>query len=318
MYRRFGAALSVAAVLLLGTACTPEPTVTIPSISAGTGELQITVGIPAVPGGVDPQEGALVAHVYAAAINAAGVSARVQTTPVAAGAEVAAVSAGTLDIAPVFSRIALSGITGSGSASDESSDDASTVLATLKAALPNGVVLLDPTKAPDKDALVVTAVTAEKYQLKSLADLGPVCEKLVMGGPDGFKDRSRGLAGIGNDYNCVPQSYKVLQATAESSKDGTLWSLLRDDIQIADIHASSPAIEDNSLVVLEDPKGLFASQDLVPIVDARTVPVDVQSVVNKVSAALSTEEMTNLNRLSQDRHFGGLDEVAKAWLKQKR
>lgn len=311
MRRKAFVALGMAAVLLLGAGCTPEQIVTIPSASNVPGESPLTVGTPEVPAGVDPQEGVLLAHVYAAALNAAGLKAVVNDAPAPAGTAVAEVAAGSIDIAPVFSRLALAG-----TSPGVRSEDAAEVLVTLKAALPSGVELLDPAKAQDQDNVVVTAVTAERYKLKSLADLAGLCNKLTMGGPAEFKGQVHGLLGLGSDYNCVPKEYRALQPSSGNTDDSTLWELLRDDIQLANIHSSSPAIEDNSLVVLSDPKGLFAAQDLVPVVSMAAVPEAVQAVLNKVSGALTVEELANLNRLAQDRHFVDLSEAATAWLVQ--
>lgn len=230
MRRKAFVALGMAAVLLTGAACTPEQIVTIPSASNVPGESPLTVSTPEVPAGVDPQEGVLLAHVYAAALNAAGLKAVVNETPTSAGTVMAGVAAGTIDIAPVFSRLALAGTSPSAP-----SGDAAEVLVALKAALPSGVVLLDPAKAQDVDNVVVTAVTAEKYKLKSLADLAGVCSKLTMGGPAEFKGQVHGLVGLGSDYNCVPKEYRALQPTPGNSDDSTLWELLRDDIQLANI-----------------------------------------------------------------------------------
>ena len=331
MFGKTIATLAVA-VLLLGTAtaCTPEPIVSVPSASAASQAVPLKVGIPQIPDGVSPQEGALVAHVYAAALNAAGVQAIVSDgsgtsaapagsdtpsatgSPTAPDATVSSLESGSVDVVPLFSRIALSEVASAGTVA-ETND----VLAALKTALPSRLVLLDAAKAEEYDALVVTAVTAEKYQLKSISDLAKVCDKLVVGGTAEFKTKARGLAGLGSAYNCVPKQYESLQPTLGFGNNSILWSLLRDEIQVADIHTSSPAIEDNSLVVLSDPKQLFLSQNVVPVVVQGKVPADVQSVINKVSAALSTEELSNLNRLSGDRHYGGFSEVATAWLIQK-
>ncbi|MGP9503591.1 glycine betaine ABC transporter substrate-binding protein [Specibacter sp. AOP5-B1-6] len=312
MRRNILAALALALLLVCtATACTPEPIDSIPSASQFPGEPPLTVGIPEVPDGVNPQEGALLAHAYAAALNAAGVKAVVADAPVKKGALVSSVESGSVDIVPAYSRLALTE-----AAPTATATGASDVIDDLKKALPAGVVLLEPAKAEERDALVVTAVTAEKYQLKSLSDLAKVCGKLAMGGTAEFKTKARGLPGLGGDYNCVPKKYVPLQATPDVSDESIWWSLLRDNIQLADMQNSSPAIEDNSLVVLDDPKNLFLSQNVVPLVAEAAVPDEVQTVLNKVSAALSTEQLSNLNRLSRDRHYGDMSEVATAWLVQ--
>ncbi|MHA7268943.1 ABC transporter substrate-binding protein [Arthrobacter sp. HLT1-20] len=300
-----------AVVLLLGalTACTPEPIVGIPT--AAPGAVSLIVGTPQVPDGVNPQEGALLANVYAAALNAAGVKASVKTANETQGPLMSALQLGSVDIVPVYSREALADLAPSLTA--ESPAD---VVESLKTSLPAQVGILDAAKAEVSDAVVVTAVTAQKYQLKSISDLGKVCDELTMGGSAAFKRDDRGLAGLGSDYNCVPKAYLPLAHNEQPNKDSVVWSLLSDTIQMAELYLSSPAIEDNSLVVLTDSKELFLDQNIVPLVAAKKVPEQVQAVLNKVSAALTSQELSNLNRLSQDPQFGGLANVATAWLVQ--
>lgn len=312
MRQRIIAALSLGALLLAGSGCTPEPIVAIPSLSNVIGEVPLRVAAAEVPAGVDPQEGVLVAQVYAAALNAAGASAEVSEPATTSADAVSHVAAGTIDIAPVFSRQAMAEMLPT-----VRSESSAEVLAALKESLPAGVELLDPAKAQDRANLVVTAVTAEKYQLKSMGDLTGICDKMVMGGAKAFQKQPNGLPGLGSDYNCVPKQFKELTPTESYSQNSTLWALLRDDVQLATMHNSSPAIADNALVVLDDPKDLFPAQDLVPVVSTARVSEEVQAVVDKVSGALTEGEMANLNRLAQDRHFGSLSEAAEAWLVQK-
>lgn len=303
-------ALGVAVVLLgTATACTPEPIVSIESISQGPAEPALKVGTPEVPDGVDPQEGELLAQVYAAALNAAGIEATVVPAPVKPGALATSLESGRIDLIPAYSGLSLSGDTPSAGAASDISD-------ALKPTLPAGVVQLDPAKAEVRGAVVVTAVTAEKYQLKSLGNIGKVCHRLVLGGSAEFKTKANGLAGLGSDYNCVPEKYKSLKPMLEYGSDSTLWALLRDDIQMASMPTSSPAIADNSLVVLDDPKNLFPKQNIVPLAATGKLPANVQADVNKVSAALGTEELGNLNRLAQDGHYNVVSDAATAWLVQ--
>lgn len=300
-----------AVALLLGalTACTPEPIVSIPSASPGA--VSLVVGTPQVPDGVNPQEGALLANVYAAALNAAGVEASVKTANETQGTLVSNLQLSSVDMVPVYSRVALADV-----APALTAEATAEVLEALKTSLPDEVGILDAAKAEVSDAMVVTAVTAQKHQLKSLNDLGKICDKLTMGGSTAFESADRGLAGLGSDYNCVPKTYLPLTPNEQPNNDSVVWSLLRDSIQVAELHLSSPAIEDNSLVVLADPKQLFLTQNIVPLVATKKVPAQVQEVMNKVSAALTSQELNNLNRLSQDTQFGGLANVAKAWLVQ--
>lgn len=311
MRKRLVAALS--ACLVLGTlaACTPEPIVSIPNSSLSEEAPVLKISAPVSPSGASVQEGLLVSQVYAAAIKAAGIQAVVEPAQATAKEQISSLETGGSDIAPAYSRELLASLAPSAAA-----ESAADVVNALKKALPEGISMLDAAKAQDSDNLVVTAATAEKYQLKSIEDLAKVCNTLVLGGPATFQPSGRGLAGLGSDYNCVPKKYVALEPLFDGSKEDVLWALLRDEIQVADIHSSAPAIVDNALVPLTDTKQLFPAQNVVPLVDSKTVPPEVQAILNKVSAALTTEELANLSRLAQDRHFGDVSEVATAWLSQ--
>lgn len=304
---------SLATCLLLGsvTACTPEPIVTVPSSSLAPDAPALRISAPDSPSGVNAEEGLLVAHAYAAALEAAGVKTLVEETQQSPAQQLSGLQEGNSDIVPGYSRDLLTV-----AAPSVVADTPAEVLSSLQGALPSNINVLDAAKAQDGDNLVVTAVMAEKYQLKTLQDLAKVCEKLILGGPTSFQGSGRGLAGLSNDYNCLPKKFLPLAPLFDGSAEDVLWALLRDDIQIADIHESAPAIVDNSLVSLTDTKHVFRIQNVVPLVAADNVSTAVQDILNKVSAALTTEELANLNRLSQDRHFGNAAEVAQAWLIQ--
>ena len=51
--------------------------------------------------------------------------------------------------------------------------------------------MLEKSAAEDKDAVVVTKETADKLQLKSIADLEGKSQDLVLGGPPEWKTRPR-------------------------------------------------------------------------------------------------------------------------------
>jgi osmoprotectant transport system substrate-binding protein len=306
--KRLAAVAAVASLLFTGaTACTPSPIVVIPSATQSTGPA-LVVGTPAVPDGASPKEGELLANVYAAALNAAGLAATVKAEDPQDPTLLGQLAAGTVDVAPGYSSAMLLQL-------DPSTEASATgpVLDALKAALPTGTAMLDPAKAEDNDSLVVTTVTAEKYHLKTIADLAKVCGKLDFGGSAAFRAKGRGLSAVASDYNCVPKSYRELPST----KNELLLALLRDDIQVADIHSSSPAIDDNALVTLTDTKGIFRPETVVPVINADKVSKDVQAVLNKVTGALSGDELVNLNRIGSGSHFGSPAQVAHAWLVQK-
>lgn len=307
------AILAVAGLILAGVAaCTPAPIVVVPTPSNSAAVAPIVVGTTAAPDGSNPIEASLLANLYAVALNAAGINAVVKAEDPNDPTLLDQLGAGSVDVVPSYGTTLLEHVDPA-APMPTLAPNASTVIGTLKEKLPKGVLLLDATRAEDNDSIVVTAVTAEKYQLKTLADLGKVCSKLALGGSDTFRTKPDGLASFSSAYGCVPQSYREL-----SSDNGELlMALLRDEVQFADIHSSSPDIEDNALVVLEDNAGVFRRNPLIPLVNSAKVPADYQAVINKVSAQLGNDDLRNLNRLGEGASPAQLQDVAKTWLVQK-
>ena len=104
---------------------------------------------------------------------------------------VKAVQDGSVDLVPDYTGNLLSYF--DAAAPEVSADD---VYKALPGKLPDGLAVLDASKAEDKDAMVVTKATAEKYQLKSIEDLAKVCKDLTIGAPATFETRPYGFPGL--------------------------------------------------------------------------------------------------------------------------
>lgn len=292
--------------LLLVTGCTQQPIVVIPSVTAAVGNAPLRVGTAMLPDGATPQEGTLLANIYAQALNAAGAKAIVVPSDATDPTSLKKLQNGTVDIVPGYSTQFLAA---AGRVDAAGTED---VIAALKSTVSAPVEVLNASSAVDDDGIAVTAATAQKYQLKTIPDLAKVCDTLVFGGTAEFKTKSRGLSGLASDYNCVPKSYVV----KTNQNNALVQALLNDSVQVADIHSSSPAIEDNALIVLEDTKNLFPDEKVVPLVNNKRVTGDIRDVINKVSAALTTEELINLNRFAAVNNFATPEAAAHAWLVQ--
>ena len=66
---------------------------------------------------------------------------------------------------------------------------------------------------------------------------------------------------------------------------------------MADIYTAAPVLADGDLVVLEDPKNLFLSSNVVPIVSER-VDEKAAETLNQVSKALTAEDLISMNKRS--------------------
>lgn len=270
--------------------------------SAGAGK-SIVVGSAAFP------ESETIAEIYAGALDSAGFK---TTTKLSIGQRelyFKAVQDGTVDVVPDYSGNLLLFVDPKATATS-----AADIMKALPSALPKGLEVLDPAKAEDKDAMVVTQLTAQKYGLKTIGDMAKVCDQLVLGAGPEFAERSYGLPGLKKNYGCVPKKFSKL---ADSGGPLTVKALLENQVQVADIFTTSPDIIDNDLVVLKDPKDNFIAQQVLPLVKSATVNEKARKALNEVSAKLTTEDLIKLNqKVSGDQKMDPQDAAAQ-WLKDK-
>jgi len=195
------------------------------------------------------------------------------------------------------------------------SKDADKVLADLTQFLATkGVKPLQQAPMEDKNALTVTKATATKYNLKTISDLAKVSDKLVMGGPPECKDRATCYKGLQQAYGLPNLSFKSI------SQGGLKYSALTNgDIQVALSFTTDGPIAKQGLVVLQDDKGVFPPDHAVPVVRQQflsSAGSDFESAVNKITAAITTEEITKLNaKVDLDKEDPA--DVAGQWLKEK-
>ncbi|MGG5171071.1 ABC transporter substrate-binding protein [Pseudarthrobacter sp. J1738] len=299
-------AAGVAATLML-SACggSSDPLGTSP---ASNGAGSAAAGGALVVGSADFAESQIIAEIYAGALNNAGISAstkKLTTREV----YVKAVQDGSLDLVPDYSGNLLQYL--DKEATEISADD---IAKALPGKLPSGLSVLDVSKAEDKDAMVVTKATAEKYQLKTIEDLAKVCSELTLGAPATFAERAYGLPGLKKNYNCEP---KKLEPFSDGGGPITVKALLDDQVQVADIYTTTPAIADNDLVVLEDPKNNFIAQQVLPLVNTAKMTDAAKTALNNVSKQLTTDDLISLNRAVSGNQKQSPKDAAAAWLKDK-
>ncbi|MEU3788307.1 ABC transporter substrate-binding protein [Streptomyces fructofermentans] len=182
--------------------------------------------------------------------------------------------------------------------------------AELKAKLPKSVEILDSAAAEDKDSVTVTSEVAAKHNLKTLADLKPVAGDLAIGAGSEFKTRTQGLVGLKKVYGVEFGKFQPLDAGAQS----TLLKLLKEGtVQAANLYTTDPAIVEDKLVVLEDPKNLFSSQNITPLVHKSAVDGKARETLNAISAKLTTEDLLEMmKKLVNDKADAA--DVAEEWL----
>jgi osmoprotectant transport system substrate-binding protein len=182
--------------------------------------------------------------------------------------------------------------------------------AALASGLPSTLTVLNPASAQDSDSVTVTAATAAKDHLKTIADLKPYASSIAIGGPPEFKTRVDGLVGLKENYGLTFKSFVPL----DESGPITLQALLDGKVQAADVFTTTPQIISDHLVSLTDPKFNFAAQNVIPLVYKPALTPAIESVLNAISAKLTTSELLQMDNQVITDH-ANYSTVAAAFLK---
>ena len=239
--------------------------------------------------------------------------AAVQNERVAASVTASAAAAG-VTLPPVPTQSPTPSDTASGTASpsaDSSADPTASASATRSAdpinlramtttdmtnaisrILPEGLNLLNGAGAANKDVLVTTRAVSARYKLTSLTGLRDVQATLGFSIPDSYSAGTYGIESLRSLYR-----YTARAVTQQNDPAERVRALTDDSVQVTLLHSVNPAIDDNRLVVLEDPSSAMLQQQLVPII-RRTLPDSARNAVNRVSSTLDTGNLSFLLQLT--------------------
>jgi osmoprotectant transport system substrate-binding protein len=300
---RLTAAAAVVAVLLPLSACGGDPT----STTASSGDSStITIGSANFP------ENELLAEIYAQALEAEDVKVNRKFNIGARELYLKALDDGSIDLLPEYNGALLAALSPKGEV-PQSVSTPEEVYDALQKVLPKGTQTLPQSAAEDKDTLTVTQETAEKYDLKTIEDLKPVAGQLSLAAGPEFDKRYQGIVGLKKVYGVTFKEFKALDAGGPLTKA----ALEKGDVEVANIFSTDSAIETDDLVVLEDTKNLFLAQNILPLVKKDKVNGTVEDSLNKVSEALTTEDLTEyLAKVQVDKQDPAT--VAKEYLSDKK
>ncbi|MGN6088932.1 MAG: ABC transporter substrate-binding protein [Actinomycetales bacterium] len=264
-------------------------------------------GTSLVVGSANFPENVLLAQIYAEALKAKGVDVSTKLNIGSRETYIPALKDGSIDLIPEYTGVLLQYFKKDATA--VSPDD---VYQALQQAVPQPLTVLDKSSAEDKDAVVVTQETAQKYNLKSIGDLKPYAPKMVLGGPPEWKTRPTGVPGLKKVYGLDFKEFRPLDVAGPLS----VQALKSGQVDAVNLFTTQSAIAQNNFVVLDDPKHLFAAQNVVPLINQDKVTPDVRSALNAVSAALNTDELAQLVKQVEVDKKDAAD-VAQQWLKSK-
>jgi osmoprotectant transport system substrate-binding protein len=270
---------------------------------SGGGDNKGSSGSEVIVGSADFTESQLIASIYSQALQAAGVPTKEQFNIGSREVYIQALKDGSIDLTPEYSGALLKYL-------DDKSTATTTdaVQAELSKKLPEGLSMLKPSAAEDKDVLAVTKATADKYNLKKISDLKPVAGELVLGGPPEWKTRVNGVVGLRDVYGLNFKEFVSLDAGGTL----TMTALTNNQIQAGDLFSTDPGLVTNNLVALEDDKSLFAAENVVPLIKSAKQNDTITKTLDAVSAKLTTDDLIDMN--AEAAKGTNLSDIAKKWL----
>jgi osmoprotectant transport system substrate-binding protein len=298
------------ALSLLGAACGDDD-----DDDAATDEDTSAADVPDGPaisiGAQDFGESLILSEIYAGALTDAGYDA--STTEVGGFRDLlfGAFESGDVNMAIDYVASELEFLNdGAGQATS----DVNTTLAALEPLLePMGIVAGAPSAAVDTNAFVITQETSDSLGITTLSDLAEKGADLTLGAPPDCESNGFCIPGLlrvyGVDFtaNFTPLDFGVIP---DSLDEGAI------DIGVVGSTDGRLADESTGWVLLEDDKGMFAADNVFPIVSQEVVDAygdDLISLLDDVSGALTTDDLIDMNkRYDVDRDDA--DAIAADWL----
>jgi len=293
MLRNRAIVILAVAVALVAAACSSDDgTIEGPTIKVGSANFS---------------ESALVAEIYAQALETEGYSVDRKLNIGSREIYKPALESGELDLIPEYIGTMLTNLGGVAT-----SDSTSTHAALQAAWEPMGISVLDFAPAQDKNGIVVTKATANEFGLITTSDLAALNGTLVFGGPPECPSREFCLIGLTDLYGLDFTEFKPLDVGGPI----TVAALESGEIHVALLFTSSGVILAKDFVLLDDDLGLQPAENLAPAV--RTEILDAygdrfEDVLRAVSVALTTEELIALNK-AVEVDGEDPDKVAATWL----
>ena len=270
----------LAALALFATACGGDPLQG--GSQGGSGESGGGGGI--VVGSFDFGESRVLAHIYAEALRNAGAK-NVSVPPSVGGRKIVkkAIRDGSLDLVAEYSGNLLRSFD-----KDTTATESEKVYTQLKQRLPEPFRVLAQAPAQNKDQLVIREELAATG-ISTISELAPRCDELVFGGPGQWAKRWEDT--IKRLYGC---DFKKIEVT-DVGGPVTVSALKSDEIDVANLFSTDPAVPRNGFVALEDDKHMYPAQNVVPLTRKGVLTDKQVQALNAVSKVLTTEKLTQLN-----------------------
>lgn len=170
---------------------------------------------------------------------------------------------------------------------------------------------LTPSTANDSQALVITKKAADKYHIKTFSDLAKKASQLRFATTAEFQGRKDGIQGLKKTYGGFN-----FKATSTVDNGVRYQALLDKKADVTVGFTTDGMLANKKLVLLKDNKHFYPNYYVAPVVRQATIKANpkVKTVLNKVSAKLTTQDLQKLNA-KVDVHHEKYQTVAKEYVK---
>ncbi|MFV0523021.1 MAG: ABC transporter substrate-binding protein [Acidimicrobiales bacterium] len=258
-------------------------------------------------GAQDFGESTILAEVYGQALTAAGYPVGHQAVGGFRDVSFAAFESGDVNFTVEYAASALEYLN---QFAGEASSDLDATVTALDAQLETrGIVAMAPSEAVDSNAFVVNRPTADGGVTK-ISDL---TEDLTLGGPQDCEENTSCIPGLEQVYGIDLSANFV---PLDGSGPLTVAALAGNEVDVAVLFSTNGAIAANDFVVLEDDKGMIAADNIIPIASDEVFDAygqDLVDLVDSISSALTTEELTEMNK-AFDIDYEDAETIAADWL----
>ena len=274
-----------------------------PGDTAGGGGGAITIG------SADFPESQLLAQIYGQALAEAGFDVDYQLAIGAREIYFDAIESGEVDLVPEYTNSLLSFVLRRDD--PDALPEATNVeeqIAELGEVLPEGLEVLTPSTAEDKDVIVCTSEVAEEFGLTNLTDLGEASPDITIGAPPEFETRAPfGLVGFQEIYGADFGDFVPLDIGAVAD------ALAAGEIDCGNLFSTMSVITTEGFVALEDDKGAVPNEAVLPLVRSEVVDDTLTATLDEVNSQLDTDTLKEL-MVKVEVEAAAPDVVAEEWL----
>lgn len=233
-------------------------------------------------------ESALLAEIYAQAIEAAGIPVRRELDLGPRELVQPALLAGLVDVIPEYLGSALASLAGTPTADAPAGRDR------LVDALRRwDVRVMDSSPAQNQNGLVVSRSTAERHGLRAISDLARFPSPVTLAGPSECPQRPYCLPGFESRYGL--RFARFLPLDSESQR---ATALIEEVVDVAVMFTTDGRLATGDLILLDDDRSLQPAENIVPVVSAPAMErygPRLSAALDAVSARLTSNGLTFLN-----------------------